>query len=297
MRGDILIVDDEINAIKVLDAILSEEGYNVEAAYNPKMALDRLKQKEFDCVITDLRMPDEDGMFLFEQINSNYPNIPVIFLTAYGTVESAVSAMRHGAFYYFIKPPDYMKLKEILSKAIEEKKLKNNIPLIQKNEYGLIGESKEIKKVLTTIQSIKDSSCNVLICGETGTGKELVARMLHFMSFRKTNPFIAVNCAAIPKELLESELFGHERGAFTGAISMRIGRFEEASSGTLLLDEIGELDLHLQVKLLRVLQEKEIERLGSNKKINVDFRLVCSTNRNLEEEVKKRISEKIYITV
>ncbi len=298
MIGEILIVDDEPNAIKVLSAILSEEGYYVEGAYNVERALEILKQKDFDCIITDLRMPDKDGMVLFEQINLHYPHIPVIFLTAYGTVEHAVSALQLGAFYYFIKPPDYTKLKQILTKAIEEKRLRSSLFSIKYEEYGIVGESKEIKKVLSLIDSIKNSSCNVLISGETGTGKELVARMLHYTSCRKIKPFIVVNCAAIPKELLESELFGHERGAFTGAVSRRIGRFEEVSSGTLLLDEIGELDLPLQAKLLRVLQEKEIERLGSNKKIKVDFRLICSTNRDLEVEVKKgNFREDLYYRI
>ncbi|MCX7793591.1 MAG: sigma-54 dependent transcriptional regulator [Thermodesulfovibrionales bacterium] len=286
MRGEVLIVDDEINAIKVLSAILTDEGYTIEGASSVEMALEFLRQKDFDCIITDLRMPDKDGMYLFEQINQYYPDIPVIFLTAYGTVESAVSALRLGAFYYFIKPPDYIKLKEIVSKAVEEKRFKRKFYSLS-DEHAFIGESSEMKKVLNVIKSIKDSTCNVLVCGETGTGKELVARLIHFTSSRKNKPFVAVNCAAIPKELLESELFGHERGAFTGAISRRIGRFEEVASGTLLLDEIGELDFYLQAKLLRVLQEKEIERLGSNKKISVDFRLICSTNRDLELEVKK----------
>lgn len=291
-NGNVLIVDDEPNAIKVLSAILSDEGYNVFESQNVDRAVNMIPKEAIDAVVTDLRMPDRDGMYLFEYIVENHPDIPVIFLTAYGTVDSAVSAITRGAFYYFIKPPDYLKLKGMLARAIEQRRLKRELEHLKErlsddnNQYRIIGNSAEMLSILETVEAVKDSSSSILICGETGTGKELIARALHYDSARKDRPFVAVNCAAIPRELIEAELFGYEKGAYTGAHAKRIGRFEEASGGTLFLDEIGELASSLQAKLLRVLQEKEIERLGSSKKIKVDFRLVSSTNRDLMRDIQ-----------
>lgn len=291
-KGRVLIVDDEINAIKVLSAIISDAGYKVITSLNVEKAIKIIPQKDIDVVITDLKMPGKDGMQLFEYIAEKHPDIPVIFLTAYGTVESAVYAMTRGAFYYFIKPPDYLKLKSMLAKALEQRFLKKEIEILRKrlsaeeNHGTIIANHPKMLKILDTIEAIKNSASSVLIFGETGTGKELIAKTLHCTSVRRDKPFIAVNCAAIPRELLESELFGSEKGAFTGAYSRRIGKVEEASGGTLFLDEIGELELALQAKLLRVLQENEIERLGSNKKIKVNFRLISSTNRDLKKAVE-----------
>ncbi len=288
----VLIVDDEINAIKVLSAIISDAGYKVITSLTVEKAIKIIPQKDIDVVITDLKMPGKDGMQLFEYIAENHPDIPVIFLTAYGTVESAVYAMTRGAFYYFIKPPDYLKLKSMLAKALEQRFLKKEIEILRKrlsaeeNHGTIIANHPKMLKILDTIEAIKNSASSVLIFGETGTGKELIAKTLHCTSVRRDKPFIAVNCAAIPRELMESELFGSEKGAFTGAYSRRIGKVEEASGGTLFLDEIGELELALQAKLLRVLQENEIERLGSNKKIKVNFRLISSTNRDLKKAVE-----------
>jgi DNA-binding NtrC family response regulator len=290
--GRILIVDDEPNAIKVLSAILSDAGYDVAESQNGERALKLISKRDIDVVITDLKMPGTDGMQLFEYVLENYPDIPVIFLTAYGTVESAVNAMTRGAFYYFIKPPDYLKLKSIISKAVEQRSLKRELEILKKRLSGeettirIIGNTPQILKIFEAIEAVKESASSVLIYGETGTGKELVARTLHYSSERKDKPFIVVNCAAIPRELMESELFGYEKGAFTGAITRRIGKIEEVSGGTLFFDEIGELELSLQAKLLRVLQENEIERLGSNKKIKVNFRLISSTNRDLKKMVE-----------
>jgi DNA-binding NtrC family response regulator len=289
--GRVLVVDDEPNAVKVLSAILTEEGYTVHESKDVEDAIRIIGSKEIDAVITDLKMPGKDGMHFFEYIQENCPDIPVIFLTAYGTVDSAVYAMTLKAFYYFIKPPDYPKLKGMLAKAVEQRRLKREIEFLKRrlptanHSHWVIGNYPEMQRISETVESIKDSASSVLICGDTGTGKELIARSLHFCSVRRDKPFVTVNCAAIPRELLESELFGYEKGAFTGAASRRIGKFEQASGGTVFLDEIGELELPLQAKFLRVLQEREIERLGSNTKIRVDFRLITSTNRNLETEI------------
>lgn len=290
--GKILLVDDEPNAIKVLSAILSDAGYDVIESQNGEKAIKIISKTDVDVVITDLKMPGTDGMQLFDYLIENYPDVPIIFLTAYGTVESAVNAMTRGAFYYFIKPPDYLKLKSIIAKAVEQRSLRRELENLKKrlsseeNPIRIIGNTPQMIKIFDAIEAIKDSASSVLIYGETGTGKELVARTLHYSSSRKDKPFIVVNCAAIPRELMESELFGYEKGAFTGAIARRIGKIEEASGGTLFFDEIGELELSLQAKLLRVLQENEIERLGSNKKIKVNFRLISSTNRDLKKMVE-----------
>lgn len=290
--GKVLVVDDEPNATKVLSAILSDAGYNVVESSNGEKAIKIMSKKDIDVVVTDLKMPGKDGMQLFDYIIENYPDIPVIFLTAYGTVESAVTAMTRGAFYYFIKPPDYLQLKSIIAKAVQQRSLKKELEILkqklsgEENQIRIIGNTPQMLKIFDAIEAVKDSASSVLVYGETGTGKELIAKALHYSSAKRDKPFIAVNCAAIPRELLESELFGFEKGAFTGAITRRIGKIEEASGGTLFFDEIGELELGLQAKLLRVLQENEIERLGSNKKIKVYFRLISSTNRDLKKVVE-----------
>lgn len=291
-NGRVLIVDDEPNAVRVLSAILSKEGYHVIESGDGEKAIGVVSREDPDVIITDLKMPGRDGTEFFEYVKENHPDIPVIFLTAYGTVESAVYAVTRGAFYYFIKPPDYWKLKSIVSRAAEQRRLKRELESLRRrlfngnDRYRMIGNTREMRAIYETIEAVKDSASNVLVCGETGTGKELIARAIHFSGKRKEAPFVAVNCAAIPRELMESELFGYEKGAFTGAQCRRIGKFEEAGNGILFLDEVGELELSLQVKLLRTFQEREIERLGSNRRIRVDFRLICSTNRDLRKEVK-----------
>jgi len=291
-KGRVLTVDDEPNALTVLSAILLSEGYHVLKSKSVDCAIEILHRETVDVIVTDLKMPGKDGLEFFAYVSKTLPDIPVIFLTAYGTVDSAVSAMTDGAFYYFIKPPDYLKLTSVLARAVEQRRLKREIEFLRKKIFTMeggnriIGNTPQMIKIMSTIEDLKDSASSVLICGETGTGKELVARALHFSSARREKPFIAINCAAMPKELIESELFGCEKGAFTGAVSRRIGKFEEASGGTILLDEIGEIPPSLQAKLLRVLQEREIERLGSNRKIKVDFRLLSSTHRDLDNEIK-----------
>lgn len=290
-NGKVLIIDDEPNALKVLSAILAEGGHHIVTAPDVDKAISILQKEDISVIITDMKMPGKDGLYLFEYSIERYPDIPVIFLTAYGTVESAVQAITRGAFYYFIKPPDYPKLKSIVARAVEQFQLKKEIKILRERvegqkKYHLLGNSPEILRIFDTIEAVKNSASSVLVCGETGTGKELVARALHFKSSRNDKPFVAVNCAAIPKELIESELFGYEKGAFTGASSRRIGKFEEASGGTVFLDEIGEIDVSLQAKLLRALEEREIERLGGNNKIKIDFKLISSTNRDLRKEVE-----------
>jgi DNA-binding NtrC family response regulator len=296
-RGTVLLVDDEPNALRVLSAILENEGFQIVKAFNVNEAKRLLGEQDTDAVITDICMPGEDGLQLFDHVQDNYSEVPVIFLTAFGSVDSAVRAMTNGAFYYFVKPPDYPNLIGILTRAVEQRHLKREVRRLQ--EKVSLGETRGrekrtfltgsacSRKIRENIQVIKDTESSVLICGETGTGKELIARALHFESIRRDKPFVAVNCAAIPGELIESELFGYEKGAFTGAVGQRIGKVEQAAGGTLFLDEIGELDISVQAKLLRVLQEKELERLGGNQKIEVDFRLVASTNRDLPAEVRQ----------
>jgi DNA-binding NtrC family response regulator len=292
-KGRILIVDDEPTGICVLSAILSEEGYDIITSDNPDYAGRVVRNEDVDAVITDFKMPGGDGMRFFDYICDAKPDIPVVFLTACGTIESAVAAMSRGAFYYFVKPPDYEKLKGILARAVEQRRLKREIDLLKRRlsgeaaGYTIVGSTPGLQRILETIEAVKDSTGTVLISGETGTGKELIARTLHYRSMRSTMPFITVNCAAIPKELVAVELFGCEKGAFACAVTRRTGKFEEAANGVIYFDGIGELELSVQEKLLRVLETMEIERIGGSRKIKVAFRLISATNRDLSSEVKK----------
>ena len=284
-NASVLVVDDDPNATRVLSAILRADQYSVFEAMCVDSALNLMKANPVDAIITDVKMPGRDGYELFDYVNTHYPHIPVMFLTAYGKIDSAVSALSKGAFYYFVKPPDYQKLKQILVSAISQSR--------QSSDHGLpdedslpVSKSITMTRIYQTVAAIKDTETSILISGETGTGKEVIANYLHYHSVRRTKPFVAVNCAAIPRELLESELFGYEKGAFTGASASRAGKFEEAAGGTLFLDEIGEMDPALQAKLLRVLQERQVQRLGSSGKIDVDLRLITSTNRDLFREME-----------
>ncbi len=281
----VLLVDDEPHATRVLSAILRADKYSVLEALCVDSALNLMKQQPVDAIITDIKMPGKDGYQLFDHVNKHYPHIPVMFLTAYGKIDSAVTALSQGAYYYFVKPPDYQKLKQVLSSAIAQSK--QSITAGESGDDALPASmSDAMRRVYQTVSAIKDKETSVLLSGETGTGKEVVANYLHYHGARRDKPFVAVNCAAIPRDLLESELFGYERGAFTGAIASRPGKFEESAGGTLFLDEIGEMDPALQAKLLRVLQERHVQRLGSNKMIDVDFRLITSTNRDLLQEME-----------
>ncbi|NOZ25415.1 MAG: sigma-54-dependent Fis family transcriptional regulator [Nitrospirae bacterium] len=298
----ILVIDDDVTVRDVLKDFLISEKYSVSLEENGLDGLERLRKEYFDVVFLDLAMPVMGGMDVLKAMKDT-PNAdtPCIIITAYGTVKNAVEAMRAGAFDYVTKPFRLDELGIIIRKALEVAKLKKeNIRLKRelKKRYefhGLIGSSLEMQRVYDLIEKIADTDSTVLITGESGTGKELIAKVIHYNSYRSGKNFVPLNCAAIPKDLLESELFGHEKGAFTGAINTRVGRFELASGGTLFLDEIGELDPSLQVKLLRVLQEREFERIGSTKTIKVDVRILAATNRNLEELTKEgRFREDLY---
>lgn len=291
-REQILVVDDEANIRRVLSAQLAREGYEVHTAEDGEQALGVLREHHIDLVITDLRMPKVDGMEVLRNALEMDPDLPVVILTAHGTVDNAVEALKTGAFDYITKPFDQAELKAIVRKALRTRDLAEAeftadaaARADSGARFGIIGESKPIQEMYAVIERVADTPTTVLITGESGTGKELVARALHENSSRHDKPFIKVNCAAIPKDLMESELFGYERGAFTGAVSSKPGRFELASSGTLFLDEIGEIPVEMQVKLLRVLQESEFERVGGIKTIRVDVRLVASTNRDLKREI------------
>ncbi len=297
----ILIVDDEKNYPLILSAVLEEEGFETLTANSGQQALKILKDSDVDLVLTDMKMSVMDGIALLEHVKKKDPELPVIMMTAYGTVEKAVEAMQKGAYNYILKPFDNQSMIMYVRKAIdtyrvvkENRQLRNAV----ESQYrfdNIIGKSKAMQDIFELIRKIAPTPATVLIEGESGTGKELVAKSLHFNSPRRSAPFIAVNCSAFAESLLESELFGHEKGAFTGAMSMKKGRFELADGGTLFLDEIGELSPNLQVKLLRVLQEKTFERVGGEKTISADIRIIAATNKNLEQEVKAgRFREDLY---
>ena len=288
----ILVVDDEKNYLLVLSAVLEEEGYEVLTTVSGLEALEIQKSSDLDLVLTDMKMPGMDGIELLEQIKANDPELPVIMMTAHGTVDKAVEAMQKGAYSYILKPFDNERLTLYVKKAIsiyqvvkENRRLRSAVE--SQYRFGnIIGKSKTMRDVFETIQKVAPSNATVLIEGESGTGKELVAKSIHFNSPRRESPFVAVNCSALAESLLESELFGHEKGAFTGAVSSKKGRFELAHGGTLFLDEIGELSPNLQVKLLRVLQEKTFERVGGIRSVAVDIRVITATNRNLKDEMR-----------
>ena len=289
----ILIVDDEKNYPTILGEVLKEEGFEPVTAASGLMALEILKSESIDLVLTDVMMPGMDGIELLDQIKEFNATLPVIVMTAHGSVERAVEAMQKGAFTYILKPFDNDSLVAHITKALaiheivkENSRLREEIST-RYNFDNIIGKSKPMKELYNVIQKVAPTNASVLIEGESGTGKELAARSIHYNSLRSEFPLVAVNCTAFAESLLESELFGHEKGAFTGAASMKKGRFELASQGTLFLDEIGELPTSIQVKLLRVLQEKTIERVGGTTPLPVDFRLIAATNKNLEQEVEQ----------
>ncbi|MGD1151520.1 MAG: sigma-54 dependent transcriptional regulator [Syntrophales bacterium] len=298
MTEKILVVDDELNMRLVLKALLNKEGYDVATASDGVEALKVLKSGGVGVVVTDLKMPKLDGVGLLERVIRDYPSTPVIIITAHGTIATAVDALKKGAFDYITKPFERDELKNIIHKAIRTRRLNEEELLVSPDDIdrqGIIGSSEPMVKIYDTIKRVATTTTTVLISGETGTGKDLIAYAIHRNSPRRDNPFVKINCAAIAENLIESELFGYEKGAFTGAVSTKPGRFELADKGTLFLDEVGEIPRDMQVKLLRVIQDHEFERVGGLRTIRVDVRLIAATNRNLLQDVKDgRFREDIY---
>ncbi len=293
MKYTILIIDDEKNIREGLAMALEDEGYEILTAGDGKSGLDMALKEDVDLVITDLKMPEISGEEVLQQVISKRPGVPVIVLTGHGTVETAVEAMRVGAYDFLTKPLDLDRLFLLVKRALQNRQLvlqhRELLEQIEKAKSfeNIIGKSTSMAKVFEDIKKVAPTKASVLITGETGVGKELIARAIHNLSNRKEKPFVQVHCASFAESLLESELFGHEKGAFTGATQRVRGRFELANEGTLMLDEIGEVNQMIQVKLLRVLQEKKFERVGGSETISVDTRIIAATNRDLEEEIKK----------
>jgi two-component system nitrogen regulation response regulator NtrX len=287
----ILIIDDEKSIRNVLKDILQHEGYQVDEAPDGEQGMQLFQSKNFDLVLCDIKMPKMDGMEVLQQIMLINPEVPVIMISGHGTIENAVEAVKKGAYDFISKPPDLNRLLITLRNALDKNNLVRETRILKKKVSAvqeIIGESEAIGKIKSTIDKVAPTDARILITGENGTGKELVARWLHEKSLRVQKPLIEVNCAAIPSELIESELFGHEKGSFTSAIKQRIGKFEQAHGGTLFLDEIGDMNIGAQAKVLRALQEGKITRVGGEKEIEVDVRVIAATNKNLLQEVDEK---------
>lgn len=288
----ILVVDDEKNYLVVLEDLLQDEGYGVFTAASGQEALEIIRSRYVDTVLTDIKMPGMSGIELLEQIKAIDSDLPVILMTAFAEVDQAVSAMKEGALDHIQKPFDNREIKRAVARGVEKRSLIRNIRFLE-TELGsvwgnIVGKSRAMERVFSLMKRVADTPTTVLISGESGTGKELIARGLHNASSRRDAPFVSINCAAVPETLLESELFGYEKGAFTGATHMKEGKFEFADRGTIFLDEVAEMPLGLQVKLLRILQEQEFQRVGGNRDIKVDVRIIAATNKDLREEVEHR---------
>ncbi len=286
----ILIIEDEATIRRVLGKILSEESdtYEVEEAENGIIGLDKIKATDYDLVLCDIKMPRLDGVEVLEAVKKIKPEIPMVMISGHGDMETAINAMRLGAFDYISKPPDLNRLLNTVRNALDKKQLVVENKILKKKvskNYEMIGDSEAINHIKSIIEKVAPTDARVLITGPNGTGKELVAHQLHDKSERSTAPMIEVNCAAIPSELIESELFGHVKGAFTSAVRDRAGKFEAADKGTIFLDEIGDMSLSAQAKVLRVLQENMIQRVGAEKDIKVDVRVVAATNKDLQKEI------------
>jgi DNA-binding NtrC family response regulator len=287
----LLIIDDEKAIRKTLTEILSFEGYKVEEAADGEEGLKKFREKNFDVVLCDIKMPKIDGLDFLQKAVEVNPDVPIIMISGHGTIETAVEAVKKGAYDFIQKPPDLNRLLITIRNAMERNTLVSETKTLKRKAFkvqDMIGESSPIKKIKETIEKVAPTEARVLITGENGVGKELVARWLHEKSNRAGNALVEVNCAAIPSELIESELFGHEKGSFTSAIKQRIGKFEQANGGTLFLDEIGDMSLSAQAKVLRALQEGKITRVGADKDINVDVRVVAATNKDLMKEVEAK---------
>ncbi len=292
-KGRIAVIDDEVNAAQALETLLREDGYEVQSAHDGAGGLQLIEKLDPDVVLTDLRMPGMDGLELLQRVKQMRPDTMVLLMTAYGTVKTAVQAMKSGAEDYLAKPIDVDELEVVLQKTLEKKRLLEETRVLRErvaHKYRLenvVGESPQMLALFETIRQVAPSNASVLLLGQSGTGKELLAQALHQLSPRRNRPFIKVACAALPETLLESELFGHEKGAFTGALYTRAGRFEAADGGTLFLDEIGDISPTVQVKLLRFLEEREFERVGGNKTFKVDVRIIAATHRDLKKKIEE----------
>jgi two-component system NtrC family response regulator len=298
---NILIIDDELNQREILAGFFKKKNYSVDISGSGIEGIEKIKNKIFDLVLTDLKMPDKDGLEVLEEVKKINPEISVIIMTAFGTVENAVKAMKSGAYDYITKPIDLDEIELLVKRALERNRLiSENRELINqlKEKYSfdeIISVSGKMQNVLNTAIRVAQSKATVLIRGESGTGKELIAKAIHYSSNRKNKPLVIVNCSALSENLLESELFGHEKGAFTGAITQKRGRFEIADGGTIFLDEIGDITLSTQVKLLRILQEQKFERVGGTETIEVDVRIITATNKNLEKLMEEgKFREDLY---
>lgn len=294
----ILVVDDEKGVRESIKEVLEYEKHEVLLAENGKEAIDMIKNNNFDLMFCDIKMPKMDGNEVLERVKLMIPELPIIMISGHGNIDSAVKCIKMGAFDYIEKPPEYSRILVSVKNALEKKSLETETKILRKkvaSKYQMIGESDEINQVKDLIDRVAPSDARVLIIGANGTGKEVVAHWIHEKSNRNKAPFVEVNCAAIPSELIESELFGHEKGSFTSAHKQRIGKFEQATGGTLFLDEIGDMSLSAQAKVLRALQENKISRVGSDKDINVDVRIIAATNKDLSEEIDdKKFREDLY---
>ncbi len=291
MAQTILVIDDEKAIRRALIDILSMEGFKVEEAADGAEGIQKIESNTYDCILCDIKMPKMDGIEVLKKAQELKPDIPFIVISGHGSIETAVDAVKKGAFDYISKPPDLNRLLITVRNAMDKKLLVAETKQLRKRiskSSEMIGESSPMKKIKETIEKVAPTEARVLITGDNGAGKELVARNIHELSTRKNAPLVEVNCAAIPSELIESELFGHEKGSFTSAIKQRIGKFEQASGGTLFMDEIGDMSMDAQAKVLRALQEGKITRVGGEKEIKVDVRVIAATNKNLMEEVEAK---------
>jgi two-component system, NtrC family, nitrogen regulation response regulator NtrX len=289
--SNILIIDDEKAIRKTLGEILSYEGYKMDEASDGEEGLRKFKEKEYDVILCDIKMPKMDGIEFLEKAKETNPDTPIIMISGHGTIETAVEAVKKGAYDYISKPPDLNRLLITIRNAMDKTSLVAETKVLKRKAgktQEMVGASAPIIKIKETIEKVAPTDARILITGENGVGKELVARWVHEKSNRFTSPLIEVNCAAIPSELIESELFGHEKGSFTSALKQRIGKFEQANGGTLFLDEIGDMSLSAQAKVLRALQEGKITRVGGDKDINVDVRVIAATNKDLLKEVDEK---------
>ncbi|MFT4092005.1 MAG: sigma-54 dependent transcriptional regulator [Niabella sp.] len=287
----ILVIDDEVAIRKTLVEILSFEGYKTQEAADGEQGFRLFSEQQFNAVLCDIKMPKMDGLEFLAKALATMPDVPVIMISGHGTIETAVEAVKSGAYDFISKPPDLNRLLITIKNALEKGTLVTETKVLKKKIYRvqeMVGDSEPIQKIKDTIDKVAPTEARVLVTGENGVGKELVARWIHEKSLRNNNPLVEVNCAAIPAELIESELFGHEKGSFTSAVKQRIGKFEQANGGTLFLDEIGDMSLSAQAKVLRALQEGKITRVGADKDINVDVRVIAATNKDLLKEVENK---------